>query len=167
MRSEKKHIVDELEVKIVPQPEEFYFLQLKERILQELPEHPTAKIIPIYKRWYFWSGAAAAVLVLFTLNTFQNVNTQKTNELDFSSVSKEEVLNYLHENIEELEDHELVEHVTIASNWTDSTAHEIIQPATKQTVSEKEEPLFQNIEREEILEYLKNEDISVDELLID
>ncbi len=167
MRSEKKHIVDELEVKNVPIPEETYFLQLKERILQELPEHPTAKILPIYKRWYFWSGAAAAVLVLITLFTSQGYNKTAHSDLDFSSVTHDEVLQYLYENIEEMEDHEIVEHVTIASNWTDSTAHEIIQPATKQTVSKKEEPLFQNIEREEILEYLKNEDISVDELLID
>lgn len=167
MRSDKKHIVDELEVKNVPLPEETYFLQLKERILQELPEHKAVKIVPLYKRWYFWSGAAATVLVLLTVFKLNYKTPTSSDSIDFSSLSNEEVYQYLHENIEEVEEHELAQHVSIAANWTDTTAREIITVKPRKKSTESSEQLFENIERDEILEYLKNEEISVDELLID
>lgn len=168
MSLKDKHIIDELEVHPVTIPDDAYFEAFKSKMLDELKSEKTTRVVPLYKRWYVWSSAAAAILILITLFTrFQNSN-YPTETPDFTQLSKQEVINYLDDNIEFLDDELLTEHVELAETWTDSLpVQEIIRPV-KTVDKVTQESSFDELDREEILEYLQREGAYYDEeLLID
>jgi hypothetical protein len=168
MNSEKRHIIDDLKVAPVQMPSDSYFEDLKKNILKEigndrLDKNEKTRIISMYKRWYVW-GSAAAILA-FALLLFRNNTNPSTDSVpvNLSSVSDEEIYQYLSENIEDLDAETIALHLSdeaIAQNESSETVKE-----NKQTIPSGT-TLLDNIKDEEILDYLDDESGELDEYLL-
>lgn len=170
MNPENKNILDELEHAPISMPSDSYFEELKKNVLNEIKNEGSKKsketrIIPMYQRWYVW-GSAAAVLAFLILFPWNNPNTTTPiNPVNLSSVSNEEIYNYLTENIEDLDAE------TIALHLSDEA---VTDPKTEKSVSETENqedftsksPLLEHVKDEEILDYLNEESGELDEYLL-
>ncbi len=164
MNRENKHIIDDLELTPIQIPSDLYFEELKKSVLNEignggLKKKREAQIISMYKRWYVW-GSAAAILVLALLFPWNNTNSPVNSEpINLSSVSNEEIYNYLNENIEDLDAE------TIAMHLSNNVITVSLNTEPEKSASEKEKqetftsksPLLEHIEDEEIIDYLKDD----------
>lgn len=170
MNQENKYIIDDLQVNPAQLPSDSYFEELKKNILGEisvdgLKKQEAPRIISLYKRWYVW-GSAAAVLafaLLFPWNT-NTVPATGSESINLSSVSNEEIYDYLSQNIEDLDPETIAVHLNNDGiTWDESSEKE--NPAVQETVSTKS-ILLDNVKDEEILDYLKNESGELDEYLL-
>lgn len=176
MNREDKHIIDDLQVNPVRMPSEDYFEALKTNILAQIDQNVPitvgmkqngqAKIIPLYKRWYVWSSAAA-ILLFAILFSWNNPNTRENSTpINLSSVSDEEIYEYLDQHIEDIDPETIAAHLSsdkLAQNEQDETP-ETNQKVINQSVSNP--TLFENIQDQEILDYLKEESGELDEYLL-
>ena len=162
MNQENKYIIDDLQVNPVQMPSEDYFEALKTNILSQidqdgLKQNGQAKIIPLYKRWYVWSSAAA-ILLFAILFSWNNPNTvEDPTPVNLSSVSDEEIYEYLNQHIEDIDPETIAVHLNsdkLAQNEQEGTS-ETNKKSIHQSVSNP--TLFENIRDEEILDYLKEE----------
>lgn len=173
MNQENKHIIDDLKVTPIQIPSDSYFEDLKKSILNEIGnDMPIAigmkkkeepKIISMYKRWYVW-GSAAAILAFVVLFSWNNTNSTKNSEpINLSSVSNEEIYDYLDENIEDLDPETIAHHLS-----NDAMAQNESQPSVtenQETISSKP-TLLDQVKDEEILDYLNEESGELDEYLL-
>lgn len=171
MNQENKHIIDDLQVNPVQMPSEDYFETLKTNILSQidqnsLKQNAQAKIIPLYKRWYVWSSAAA-ILLFAILFSWNNPNTtDDSTPINLSSVSDEEIYEYLNQHIEDIDPETIAVHLDsdkLAQHEQDE-APETNKRTINQSVSNP--TLFENIQDQEILDYLKDESGELDEYLL-
>ncbi|MNJ90935.1 hypothetical protein D3C87_85750 [compost metagenome] len=190
MNQENNYIIDDLKVTPAQLPSDSYFEGLKKNILAEITvdglkkkeeEAPllktkaspgkgeklrdTPRIIPLYKRWYVWGSAAAilAFALLFPWNTHTG-STTDSGSVNLSSVSNEEIYEYLSQNIEDLDPETIAVHLNSDGiMWDNSSEQEI--PVIREAVSTKS-ILLENVKDEEILDYLKNESGELDEYLL-
>jgi len=162
----EQHILDELKKVPATLPPDDYFQQLKIGILSQLPE---TKIVPLYKRWWAIGSAAASVILLLSMLLLKEETTPQQASPDWSSVSKEEVLAYIEDNIDDFEPETLAQHLTDIPEWHetvptgDTTA---ISFNTNTSDEKASEDLFDDLEHKEILEYLQNEAIDIDDELL-
>ena len=192
MSQEDKHIIDDLKVNPIQMPSDSYFEALKKNILSEvgnngfkqeeaqLPKTETSPgkgeklkeqpgIIPLYKRWYVW-GSAAAILAFALLFPWNNHTSPSTNpeRINLSSVSNEEIYQYLDENIEDLDTETIAVHlskeVVVTSDIVETEDAASVKESTDHFSSKS--PLLEHIKDEEILDYLKNESGELDEYLL-
>lgn len=187
MNQDDKYIIDELEHTPIQMPSHSYFEALKKNVLNEIKneglekEDPSAngpktedsldksekpketRIIPMYQRWYVW-GSAAAIGAFFFLFPWNNPNTgTPTNSVSFSSVSNEEIYNYLTENIEDLDAETIALH--LSDEAVTETEKSVSEPESQQDFTSKS-PLLEHIKDEEILDYLNDESGELDEYLL-
>lgn len=171
MEKESKHIVESLEVLRSPVPDEQYFKDLKISVLERtLPNKKQDAIVPLYKRWYSWGAAAVILFVAGFFYQSQNNQLIPKNESSFSELSTKEILDYFDMNPEYLDEQLLATQLPETIHWMDSTlVHKSIETSAK--LSEQNEPVNFNIprvdeiERQEILEYLQEEGYPLDEEL--
>lgn len=178
MNRENKHIIDDLEHTPIQMPSDSYFESLKKNVLNEIrndlpvtigmQKKKEARMISMYKRWYVW-GSAAAILAFALLFPWNNTNPPVNSEpINLSSVSNEEIYDYLNENIEDLDAE------TIAMHLSNNATTVLPDTENEKSASEKEKqetftsksPLLEHIEDEEILDYLKDESGELDEYLL-
>ena len=190
MNQENKHIIDDLQVAPIQLPSDSYFEELKKSILKEigndglkkeeealLPKtlaslgkseklKDTPRIIPMYRRWYVW-GSAAAILAFAILLSWNNTQTPpESASINLSSVSNEEIYDYLNENIEDLDSETIAVHLSndaIARNEDQATENEKVE--TTEDFSSKS-TLLDHLEDQEILDYLNDESGELDEYLL-
>lgn len=176
MNRENKHIIDDLKVHSTPMPSEVYFEDLKKNILSQIgndvpvsggiKQNSQAKIIPLYKRWYVWGSAAAILLfaILFSWNTPGSAD--ESAPINLSSVSDEEIYEYLNQHIEDIDPETIAAHLStekLAQNDRQATP-EKEDKVNKSSVSNA--TMFDHINDEEILDYLKEESGELDEYLL-
>ncbi|WP_341901010.1 hypothetical protein [Fluviicola taffensis] len=171
MNQENKHIIDDLELTPIQLPSDSYFEELKKSILKEigndgLKKKEEPRIISMYKRWYVW-GSAAAILAFAILLSWNNTHTPTESEsINLSSVSNEEIYDYLNENIEDLDSETIAVHLSdeaVAQNEDQTSEKEPVQ-ATEDFSSKS--TLLDHVEDQEILDYLKDESGELDEYLL-
>jgi hypothetical protein len=159
--NEEKDIFDFIEKRKIDMPDKAYF----DNLAQSVIDSQKTKIIPLYKRPITWvSAVAAAVLVFFIVN-FNNPGDIVTpsDEISFNDISKEELLAYVDENIDEFDIEMIAEFVPVDEL---NAKYE----ALENTMIEDEEvdPIesitLENITKEEILEYLNDEDFDFSDL---
>nr|WP_294858452.1 hypothetical protein [uncultured Fluviicola sp.] len=171
MNQENKHIIDDLQVAPIQMPSDAYFEELKKSILNQignngLKKEEQPKIIPIYKRWYVW-GSAAAILAFAFLLSWNNTHTPAESEsINLSSVSNEEIYDYLDENIEDLDQETIAVHL-----GDDAIAQNDDQPSENESVKatdnfSSKSGMLDHVEDQEILDYLKDESGELDEYLL-
>lgn len=178
MSQEDKHIIADLQVNPIQMPSDSYFEDLKKNILAEIGNNvPVAngtkkkeqtRMISMYRRWYVW-GSAAAIGAFALFFPWNNSNPSPDPEpVNLSSVSNDEIYDYLKENIEDLDAE------TIAVHLSSDALTNTIDPQEPETTPAKEEPetfsskstLLEHIKDEEILDYLKDESGELDEYLL-
>ncbi len=171
MSQENKHIIDDLKVNPVQMPSEDYFEALKTNILNQidkngLKQNHQTRIIPLYKRWYVWSSAAAILLfaILFSWNNPNSVDESTT--VNLSSVSDEEIYEYLNQHIEDIDPETIALHLNDdAIAYSDGSQEENPSSETVNPKTTERSTLLDHVEDQEILDYLKDESGELDEYL--
>lgn len=174
MSQEDKHITADLQVNPIQIPSDAYFEDLKKNILNKIEDNRLAekqetRIIPMYRRWYVW-GSAAAILAFalffpWNNNTDPSINPEPVN---LSSVSNEEIYQYLDENIEDLDTETIAVHLgkeaTVNPEITETQDAASAKEGSENFTSKS--PLLEHVKDEEILDYLKDESGELDEYLL-
>jgi len=170
---QEEHIIDKLKKGTTPIPGDDYFAQLKSDLFAQLPEEKApAKIVPLYRKWWLAASAAASVLLIVTLFLRGGGTDPSTNrQPDWDSVSREEMLAYIHENIDDFEPETIAAHLdSLPSSNTDMSVASAdtlsLATAGKPTSKSGYDQLFDNIDKEDILEYLDEEGIDLDDELL-
>lgn len=168
MSQENKQLIDDLKVTPIQMPSDSYFEGLKKNLLDQigntrLEEKKEPRIIPMYKRWYVWGSAAAILLFVFLVSRNDPNSAPGASEslkISLSAVSNEEIYEYLDQHIEDLDAETIVSHID-AGSFT-GTEEQTDQTQVKQQAPSSQSPLLDEINDEEILDYLKNDPGSQD-----
>lgn len=162
----EKQILLELTVRKSQEPDVDYLNQLQSDLLSVVSHTPKPKIVPFYKRWYNLTAIAASIVVIFTLNWNSSappLRIAAKNKIDFSMLSREEIVDYIEENSEEFELEAIADQLdSIPSNWNSP----LEASTTVATTSPATEILFNDLNKDEILNYLKEEAIDLDDDLL-
>lgn len=165
MNNEQKNILSKLEKVPTQVPNDVFFETLKKQVVDKLENEP--KIIPFYRKT--WIQSAASILLLmgigcvYLLNSKTPLSHPKT-KVDFSALSKQDILKYIENNQEEFEERDLAAaliELPVLGNQ--------VQIQTKQKVSGKDtelEKMWNDLDDEEILQYLQEESDDIDEELL-
>lgn len=161
---EKKDIFDHLKPRETSVPDASYFEAMAKSVVKSQKKTP---IIQLYKRPIVWIGAVAAVFIAGILIVNFN-NTKETDSdplLALNTISSDELYQYIDENIDDF-DTELIVEVMNESSVDEMTINEpepnestktIIQETTAEAIS------FDDVDSEDILQYLNNEGIDSDD----
>jgi hypothetical protein len=161
----EKNILDFLKPRERDSLDNAYFDNLVSSIISAHPKVETKKIIPLYKKPTFWISSIAAVFIgLIALKTFTSPSEKTYN---FNSVSHSELMAYVDDNIDEFDQDLLVKYISVESP-TKIQAKELIEQnmTTKkvQVNSKTKTVLFEDLQKEEILNYLDSEELNIDDL---
>ncbi len=154
-------IFEHLKKRKIETPSKDYFEALAESVIKQESRAP--KVIPIGRKVLYWSTAAAAILVIgfFLFNLPQQPATNILAQLE--DVSTEELIAYVDENIEDFDTDQLGE--TLSDEEIDKLNEEINIEMSDISFVESSEPIsFEDIDEQDILDYLELEDIDLDEL---
>jgi hypothetical protein len=165
MNNEQNNMLSKLEKVPTQVPNDLYFETLKKQVVGKLENEP--KIVPFYRKK--WLQAAASILLLIGIGSVYLLNSKEPvpvtkHKVDFSSLSKDDIINYIENNQEDFDERDL------ASALIELPAlGNAVQVQSKQKISGKEaelEKMWNDLEDEDILEYLKEESDDLDEELI-
>lgn len=162
---EKNDIFDHLRAGKTPVPDASYFANLTKSVIDSQNNTP---IIPLYKRPIIWIGAAAAILVLslFFVNLSPNAGKNSDPLVALNDVSSNEISNYINENIDDFD----IDLITEALNersidelqFINDTANVQIQKTNQHSTSTKIS--FDDVNVDDILDYLKDQGIDAEDL---
>jgi hypothetical protein len=168
VNQQERHIIDDLKKGTTPLPSDDYFTQLKSTLMAQTA--PAKKVIPLYRKpWFLTTAAAASILLVVSLFLRGNEATvTATEKPDWSSVSQDEVLAYIHANIDDYEPEVIASHFDSIPDWsgrieTTETTNDVavVTPAAEKTNSY--DHLLKTINKEDILEYLREEAVDMDD----
>jgi len=157
---EQKDIFDHLKLGEIDTPDAAYFDQLAKNVIAS----QEVKVIPLYKKPIVWlSSAAAAIVILVVINYSSPVESTDA-LLALNDVPTEDVLAYVEKHIEDF-DVELLAEMVPSENIEAIQFSEPIEnvPATTPTPEETKID-FDNINTEEILDYINSEEIDIYDL---
>ncbi|MFZ9028361.1 MAG: hypothetical protein ACO2Z9_05055 [Crocinitomicaceae bacterium] len=158
---ENEDIFGHLKKRKIETPSKDYFDALTASIIEQ--ESNETKVIPIGRKIFYWSTAAAAILVVgfFLFNIPQQTETNILAQLD--DVTTEELIAYVDENIDDFDADQLGE--TLSDEEIEKLDEELSPEMSDISYVESSESIsFDDIDEQEILDYLELEDIDLDEL---
>lgn len=153
---ENKNILDSILIRKTMIPSENYFKNLSESIISS----EKIKVIPFYKRKITWIGTAAAVAIIVLVSNLIQSKPEQQNRDFFASVDNTEISEYVESNIEEFDTELFVEYVSENTCPPDSIKKEIIYIP----VNERKIPQLEELYEDEILKYLREEGVEIEEL---
>lgn len=171
METNKRHIIDELKRQQTELPDDAFFDRIKADVLKRVAEEtstPVAKVVPIYRRmWLVGSVAAGLALLLALPFLFREEQPQTVQQakVTWEDVSRDELLAYIDDNIADFDEELLAQHLDSIPHWktTTSVTYYAGRASKNVRVEKEEKNLFENIEKEEILEYLEEEAIDLED----
>jgi hypothetical protein len=151
---------DQLQKSKRPELPSNYFDELTSSMMEHAKQYPKAKKIALYRKPLFWIGSSAASLLLIIgINSIWNTTT----ELSFDTLNQEEVLAYVEENIDDFDEELFIEVMNETLVESDTTKK--VKSKTSATNSKSKETVsFETLTSEEILEYLNENELSIEEL---
>lgn len=157
--NEEKDIFDFIEKRKVDVPHKAYFENLSQSIISS----QKTRVIPFYKRPITWIGAAAAValvLMMVRLDSPQETVVQTDVLSELNNIPREVILAYVEENIDDFDIELIAEFVPASALEYEPIEQEITdeKETTNETIS------FDDITRDDILEYLEDEGIDLSDL---
>lgn len=156
---EEKDILDFLEPKEVEIPDESYFESLTQATIRKSHQE---KVIPMYKQPLTWLASAAAIGLILILSNLYFEEANSASQLTMSSVSQSEIENYIEENIE---DFELTSFVSLVNtDALEDLSSDITFDVKVTDTSSSDNLSLEEISAEEIINYLDEESIELDEL---
>ncbi|NRA11122.1 MAG: hypothetical protein HRT57_04100 [Crocinitomicaceae bacterium] len=159
--NEEKDIFDFIEKRKVDMPNKAYF----DNMAQSVIDSQKTKIIPLYKRPITWISTAAAAILVFLIVNFNSPDDLPIVPPQVASdeLSKEELLAYVDENIDEFDVEMIAEFVPM-----DELNAKYEEFQNEMFEDEDADPLesitLENITKEDILEYLNDEDLDFSDL---
>lgn len=167
VKRQKGHIIDELKVNHASLPSDDFFADFKNTVLEKINAEKTMLIVPLYKRWYSWTAVAAAIAIICTLTWNSETVSHETpkEKVDFSSLNREDVLQYMEENIDDFETEMLAEQMDSIPSWN-IRKEKYSGNITKNGTKDKSNDLFNDLNKEDILKYLEEESMDLDEELL-
>ena len=156
---EQKNILDHITPKKPSMPPSEYFEGLAAHVTKE----QQSNIIPFYKKPIVWIGSAAAVTIGIVLLTsiFSPAIDSNDPLLALQEIPTEEIMDYLQENIDDIDELEIEEAISEASlSVAPTPKNDHIEASTINV----EEVTFDDINTEDILNYLNQEGIDPSEL---
>jgi len=173
MNNEDKNILSKLNKVPVQVPNDDFFESLKVHVVDKI--NTETKIVPFYKRMPF--RAAATIAILIAVGSFyfmQNnpkpeVQQTQSAQVDFSSLSKQDILAYIEENSEEFETEDLVNVLGEIPSIERTSQENISDIAKNNSTTEKPnatQKLWKELDDEDILKYLEEQSEDLDEELI-
>lgn len=145
-------------------PDAGYFEQLANNVIDQREK---GKIIPLYKRPSVWLTSAAAIFLatLMVVNIGEQPNEQDV-LFSMNDLQQDEILSYVDENIDEFDTEMICEVIHEDSLEVTNMIEEDIteQTANDNTVDVSADLNFDDIDMNDILDYLDNEGIDPDEL---
>ncbi len=159
MKEETQDIFDHLKVREIETPDVSYF----EKLAATISEEQQPKVIPMYKKPMVWMVAAAAVIAVFFLVDLGEIDQEQDVLLALYELPKEEVYSYVEGHIDDFETEMIAdviptEDIEVVKVMEPASSPEIIEPITETELN------FDDIEAEDILEYLDSEEIDLYEL---
>lgn len=154
MNRNERHIIDELQKQPTQLPADDYFLQLKSDVLGKLPK---GKIVPLYRRWWMIGSAAASVVILLLVTFIRPEVQEQPTGPDWDSVTREELFAYVDENIADFETEAIAAQLSEIPNWTANASSS--NSAIRTEKEKRTDELFQQLNSEEILNYLQEENL--------
>ena len=158
---ENEDIFEHLKKRKIETPSKDYFDALAASVIEQ--ESKKTKVIPIGRKIFYWSTAAAAIVIIgfFLFNIPQQTETNILAQLD--DVSTEELIAYVDENIDDFDTDQLGE--TLSDEEIDKLDEELsLEMSDISYVESSESISFEDIDEQDILDYLELEDIDLDEL---
>ena len=158
---ENEDIFEHLKKRKIETPSKDYFDALAASVIKQ--ESKETKVIPIGRKILYRSTSAAAILVigLFLFNTPDQQERNILAQLD--DVSTEELISYVDENIDDFDSEQLGE--TLSDEEIDKLDEELSIEMLDISYFESSESIsFEDIDEQDILDYLELEDIDLDEL---
>ena len=165
-------MLTELEKVPTQVPDDAFFDALKIKVVDKITTE--VKIVPFYRKT--WLQIAASVILLLGIGTFYLTNNKETpvskpEKVDFSSLNKNDILNYIEKNQEDFENEELAALLTDDPLLNENNTE--IEHQTTETNSKKKsvksielEKMCKEINDDEILKYLEEENYDVDDEVI-
>lgn len=159
---EEKDIFNFIEKRKADLPDAAYFDNLTRSVI----ESQRTKGMPLYKRPVFWISAAAAVVLTLIVVRFDSQEVPQTNALaELEHISNNDVLAYVEENIEDFDIDLIAEFIP------DATIDKEIAEIESELIPEQIEDLvvdmeisFDGITRDDILDYLEEEELDINDL---
>ncbi len=162
--AEEKNILDHLKPRKVNVPENAYFRELAANVSES--ESKKASVIPLFKRRSTWLSAAAVAAVVIIILPFLPGTQPDTNPLQtLRELGHDDVVAYVDENIDEFNLDMIIQHIP-HSNLDAETKNEPETPdsdSTATTTTTVPEPNLDDIDVDDILEYLMKEGYDPDE----
>lgn len=151
---------DQLQKSKRPELPSDYFDELTSKMMGHAKQHPKAKKISLFRKPLFWIGSvAASLLLILGINSVWNT----TNELSFNTLNQDEVLAYVEENIDDFDEELFIEVMNETLEESDTTK-KVKSNVTPASIKSKEPVSFETLTSEEILEYLNENELSIEEL---
>lgn len=167
-----KNIVDFMKPRERESISDNYLNGLVSNVMATVQQQETVKIIPFYKKTVFWLSNVAAVIVLVILIQFNRQST--TVVCDFDSVSETELLAYVEDNIEDFDQELLMHYVSLKKenvfmdekmDKPENVSSDVSKTHTELTKESKfDKNQFNEINKEDILDYLEEEELNYDDL---
>lgn len=150
------NLFNQVKVRKVDVPYADYFNQLADAVIER--KAIKTKVIPMYKRPLVWVTSAAAVVAVLVVFKYVDTDEPSMNlELALSEISTDEILAYVNENVDDFDTDLIIEVVPMENAFLNSDVDEI--KSTESIIS------VETISDSEIIEYLLDEDIDLDELI--
>ena len=151
----KQDIFNHLKPGKISTPEESYFTQLASDIIRS----QEVRVIPLYKKPILWFSAAAAVIAVLIVFNFNSSEENNDVLLALNEISSEELFLYVDENIEDFESDMLIEIIPITNIESVEFVSELSETAN--VVSSESTIDFEEINNEDILDYINSEEIDI------
>lgn len=168
----EKDILSHLKKRDRPEIPSDYFSELSSTLLTEIKKEPKKKSIPLYKNPVIWiSSIAASLILIISIYTINSIPLK--NEINFSSLTPSEIEAYVNSNIDDFDEALLIEvlenNITIINTDVIGDTNKRVQSAkpeinSQSKVSKNSPVSFESLTREEILNYLNEQEISEEEL---
>lgn len=157
---EEKNIFDYMKNKERESFDPSYFSNMAQSIIANNSiVHP--KVIPFYKKAKFWivtasSSAAAILIFLFSINNSTNINYAD------KSIAKKDLIAYIDHNIDQFDEDLIQNHISTQNKNT------VLSSQIEVKISEQKSAFeiisIDEINKEDVLEYLENENLSIEDL---
>ena len=161
----EKNILDNIKPKKRLEIDDSYFDQMTSSIITSSNIVQSKLVQPFFKRVFFWSSTAAALLlILITVRSLKNETVVAAN---LNSVSDELILAYVDQNIEVFDQEMFADFVK--DDPTDSlkainSSEKTMSSLPLAPSDEKLEEMFNELDEEEILKYFENNSIVIEEI---
>lgn len=150
------NIFNQVKARKVNVPDADYFNRLADSVIEQ--KAIKTKVIPMYKKPLIWLTSAAAVVAVLVVFNYAETNEPPMNlKLALSEISTDEILAYVNENVDDFDTDLIMEAVPENNSFANSEVKEVKSPQS--IIS------FETISDSEIMEYLLDEDIDLDEFI--